>query len=183
MAPRVRFGGLATLAAIAGIAALPAMSYSTGAAQRHGRAGKSSKAKTKKCKKDQVRKNGKCVKKKTAPASTPTTTAPATTTPAPEVLSGTIVVHVYSRREGTGNMAAPPETLDETGFIRIRRLAPDGEGPTHEMTTEMTTREHTVHVAPGRYAVEVPEPGRPSGQVTVSAGQTAEVTLYIEAKG
>jgi hypothetical protein len=64
-----------------GLAALPAVSYSAGARLHQGQhAGRSSKAKPKKpkCKKGQGKRNGRCVKKKTAPTSTMPTTTPTT---------------------------------------------------------------------------------------------------------
>jgi hypothetical protein len=192
-------GSVVVLTAVLGIAAVPAVSYSAGTGQRQGQyAAESFGAKPKKhkkaktCKKGRVKKAGRCVKEKTSSTSRtaePGTTTPATaTTPAtplapatstPEAaLSATIVIHTIN----CGN--PPPETTVKEGCravenapLRISRLGPNGEA-----LSRVETEDDTVEVAPGHYGVaavwsygETPEK-----EVTVTARETVEVTLYIE---
>jgi hypothetical protein len=155
-------------AAIIGIAAMPAVSYSAGTTQRHGQhaAGSSKSSKAKKCKKGQVRKNGKCVKKKTSPPSS--TMPPPTNTP--EAMSATLSIHVTKAGQA-----------DEGVALHIAKL--EGGQPVRGLETS----EHTLHVTPGEYEVTVLNIANPTTVsilarkiVTVAAGQTAEVTLEIE---
>lgn len=151
------------IAAMLGIAAIPAVTYSAPAGQRHGQdAAKSSKARS--CGKGKVRKNGKCAKR----------------SPPPEALSATLIVHVYEsygadcKREAAENDECGP-SLDEAAPLRISRL-----GRNRQVVSSIDSKNHTVHVTPGLYEVALaghirPEPLR----VTVSAGQTVEVTLEI----
>lgn len=171
---------IAVIAAALGIAAIPAVGYSTAAGQRHGQyAARSSKAKPmkpKRCKKGQVRRNGKCVKKK---APTPTTTTPTTTTPAPEALSATLIIHVY----GCGGPVMGCHHYEDLALL-VTRLGPAGEALS---SIELHPESHTVHVAPGEYEVAyLTEPGgRPvtgfdrSARATVVAGQEQEIKLIM----
>lgn len=152
------------LAASLGIATIPAVSYAAGAGRQHRRSVRHGQSKAKeKCKNGEVRKNGKCVQKRTSP------------------LSATIIVHVYDRPEGVSNQPAPPEVPEPTLAIRIGETGPDGAAPTNYMATQ----EHTLHVAPGRYEIQVFGIGGvyASEVVTVRAGNTTEVTLYIQNVG
>jgi hypothetical protein len=160
---RVRSGGLVALATALGIAAIPAVSYSAGIRQRDGEyAAKPSKAaaekhkKAKKCKRGNVKKNGNCMKR----------------IPAPEALSATIAVHVIAC--GVAELSETCRPL-ETASLRITRLGSDGE----DLSIE--TQNHTVHVTPGHYevALVLPTVTEPKW-VTVSKGQTLDVTLKIE---
>jgi hypothetical protein len=158
------------IAAIIGTAAMPAVSFSAGTGQRHGQyaagSSRSSKAKAKKCKKGQVRKHGKCVKKPTTPPSS--TTPPPTSTP--EAMSATLVIHV--------SKAGQP---DEGAALHIAKLIDS------QPVRGLETSEHTLHVTPGQYEITVINILNPTTVgflarkiVTVSAGQTAEVTLELE---
>jgi hypothetical protein len=161
------------MAAIIGTAAMPAVSSSAGTGRHRGHdaagSSRSSKAKAKKCKKGQVRKHGKCVKKKTSPTTPPSSTTPPPTG-TPETSSATLVVHVSK-----GGQA------DEGVALHIAKLE-DGQP-----VRGLETSEHTVHVTPGQYEITVLNIVNPTTVgvlarkiVTVSAGQTAEVTLEIE---
>lgn len=158
---------------IFGMAATPAVSYSAGAKQRQAQcAAKSCKSKAKKkCKKGQVRKNGKCVKTKTSSSSTtPSSFKPPTSTS--EALPATLIVHVYQ----TGDSGTE---ADEGAPLYISDV---GEG---RFVGKLETSEHTVHVRPSRYEITALSMTNPttvalaSTIVTVSAGQTLELTLTI----
>lgn len=100
----------ALIGVIVGIAAIPAESYSTGAGQQDGQsAGKPSIAnKAKKCKKGQVRKNGKCVKRReTSPTSATNTTTGAATTGTQGTTGATTT--------GTGTTGGTPTGTGTTG--------------------------------------------------------------------
>ena len=73
----------------------------------------------------------------------------------------------------------PQEVLDETARLRIERL---GSGGT--VLSTLITDEHTVHVAPGSYGIQLIEGGlQDSTQAIVGAGSTVEVEpLYIDTK-
>ena len=153
---RVRFGGVAALAAL-WIAEIPAVSYSAAAGQHRGQyATRSSESnakshkRAKKCKKDRVSKNRKCDKKSSAP----------------EALSATLIVHVYESGGVTVCAPAPPKCRgitprpNETRPLRISRFGRNGE-----VVSSIETKEHTVHVAPGKY--EIVALGRYVGGVDV----------------
>lgn len=99
----------------------------------------------------------------------------------PEPLSATLRVLVYEEKgicatEETAEQCATP-TLDEERMpLRISKLAANGN------TSNTETRERTIRVAPGRYEVALADEPLPGRQVTVSAGQTAEVALDIPRK-
>ena len=121
MRRRVRFGGLAALAAVLGMATIPAAGYST---------------------------PGKA----------------------------TLIVHVYST---TGRELSPGEPFrvpDESARLRITRLGHGGRG-----LSSWTTRDHTLHVASGRYEIAFATETAYRGprRVLMKAGQTREVTLTI----
>jgi hypothetical protein len=129
---------------------------------------------------------GSCPKwYKTAPPR-PTPAPPPTATPGgEEALSATLIIHVYTERHsGVANCeevvrAKPPEAgvavecrgnvlwekRQEQTPVLITRI-----GAGVEALGELVTSETTVHVVPGLYEIA-------REKVTVSAGQTLEVTL------
>ena len=96
----------------------------------------------------------------------------------PEALTATIVVHVYD----VGGPAPPNGCYDtkcptDSPFYVSRLGAGEKVGPNQESLSSTKTKEQTIAVAPGEYEV-----GRLEGhgkKVTVAAGQTVEVTLYV----
>jgi hypothetical protein len=172
------------IAAILGSAAIPAVGYSAHATKHEAQCkGKSCKSKAKKkCKKGQVRaKDGKCVKKKTAPTpTTPTTNSPEAhpepkevgPEPAPGAPFATLVVHV-NKADENGTEA------DETAPLFIAKFSHD------EFVGKLKTTEHTVHVTPGHYEITAlaitneTTAAQATTKVEVTAGQTVEVTLTI----
>jgi hypothetical protein len=109
---------------------------------------------------------------------TPTGTT-GTATGMPEALSATLIVHVLGCQEIKGT----PE--DERALERELEEAAAAEpvgivklGPAGEVLTKLVTGQHTVHVAPGTYEIRASEkPSENWPRVTVTAGQTQEVTL------
>ena len=155
MRRRVPFGGLAALAALLGIAAMPAVSYSAHVKKPHWLCG----ARPSEC--------------------------------------ATLIVH--TRLVGcplvTGE--CQPQPLRNPKALRISKL---GSGPRCDngklprcwgtVLGNWYTEAHEVRVAPGHYGIAALESDSPSArlvhrsfsqEVTVSAGQTLEVTLPISA--
>ncbi len=101
-----------------------------------------------------------------------------TTTGTPEALSATLIVHVYASPEFCCMVHEPGPSPDETQPLRIIRSLTDGED-------KLTTSEHTVHLAPGSYEVQVISTGTTAyvydaSEVTLSAGQIQELTFTIK---
>jgi hypothetical protein len=109
--------------------------------------------------------------------------------PPEEALSATLVVHLVDRAGGVVLVGEPEkETSDESSLIRIQTL-----GPENEVVSSVLTPDHTWPVAPGHYTIaaaqEVPrghiqvyEGNDETKEVTVSAGQTVEITVYIQSE-
>jgi hypothetical protein len=175
MRRKVRFEGLAALAAVLGIAATPAAGYSATRQHQGQYTARSPRATAEKhprarnCKKGQVSRNGKCVKK----------------SPAPAAPSATLIVHVYvvggPVKEGRGPACSGTRCPSEHQPLRISRLGPSGE-----VMRTIETSQDTVHIAPGRYEVTAWERHggwhSPSTQVILSEDQELEVTLKVPAK-
>lgn len=112
---------------------------------------------------------------------TATGTNTATTTGAPGAPSATVIVHVFTRPLVCCSVNERT-TLDETQPLRIIWRGTGGE-----VIGSSETSEHTVHLAPGSYEIQVVS--RPGGaayghkEVTLSAGQTQEVTFTIRLCG
>lgn len=186
---------IGAIIAILGIAAAPAVSYSAGAraTKTETRAEKLRKA-LKACKKDKHKskvERKRCVT--TVPPPRPSSSEEVQRrrearearereerAQSEEALSATIIVHVFASyaQECTLEQAANHkcEPSPEEGVqLRVSRL-----GSADEAASSIDTSEHTVHVAPGRYevALTVDTAYKPQ-QVTVTAGQTQEVTIEI----
>ena len=116
--------------------------------------------------------------------STGAATGNATTGPG-EALSATVIVHVYLLTAPIPEVGKPGRSEripEETQPLRMIRRGTDGE-----VASSIETSEHTLHVAPGSYEIQVIETGRGGGaydpkDVAVTTGQTQEVTLEIEQK-
>jgi hypothetical protein len=111
---------------------------------------------------------------------TGTGTGTATTPPSPAegLKSATIVVHVYDEggpaHEGCSGTKCPAERAT----VFVNALNPDGE-----VLRSFQTTDHTISVEPGEYELAQSSAllTRSEGKmVTVGAGQTSEVTLYIQ---
>jgi hypothetical protein len=90
---------------------------------------------------------------------------------------GTVLVHVY----GVGGPHPGGQHPQEGHALHIAKLGPRGE-----VLGSVTTGRHRVSLLPGRYDVAVNTSATPprgeSATVTLSAGQTQEVTLTIPEK-
>lgn len=147
----IRRVSIGVTVAVLGLAAVPALSFSA------------SKRRHQSCANGKALRHQKCVR-----------------LTAPEVLSATIIVHVYASygTECTVEQAANHEcgpSLEEGARLRVSRLGPSGE-----VVRSMKTKSHTVQVAPGRYEVElaVGTDDQPQ-RATVTAGRTVEVELLV----